>query len=186
MDRQKEDVANKVDGAQTRLDAATALQKELQLILQGESPHDIFVRWKPVHEQPVGWEPDLNDGVRLNIRPFLSVPDVGKKGAGILRDKPKIKWDKDRGKDQESAPLYFLFGGERINDYHLTLAEKERARAEEAEKKASLQTSPEGPQSFRRADRRRLEQKHASNVYTSTTGFGYWKSWHPEIPHESA
>ena len=149
MDRQKEDVANKVDGAQTRLDAATALQKELQLILQGESPHDIFVRWKPVHEQPVGWEPDLNDGVRLNIRPFLSVPDVGKKGAGILRDKPKIKWDKDRGKDQESAPLYFLFGGERINDYHLTLAEKERARAEEAEKKASLQTSPEGPQSFR-------------------------------------
>ena len=149
MDRQKEDVANKVDGAQTRLDAATTLQKELQLILQGESPHDIFVRWKPVHEQPVGWKPDLNDGVRLNIRPFLSVPDVGKKGAGILRDKPKLKWDKDRGKDQESAPLYFLFGGERINDYHLTLAEKERARAEEAEKKASLQTSPEGPQSFR-------------------------------------
>ena len=149
MDRQKEDVANKVDGAQTRLDAATTLQKELQLILQGESPHDIFVRWKPVHEQPVGWEPDLNDGVRLNIRPFLSVPDVGKKGAGILRDKPKIKWDKDRGKDPGSAPLYFLFEGERINDYHLTLAEKERARAEEAEKKASLQTSPEGPQSFR-------------------------------------
>ena len=25
----------------------------------------------------------LNDGVRLNIRPFMSVPDVGKKGAGV-------------------------------------------------------------------------------------------------------
>lgn len=149
MDRQKEDGANKVDGAQTRLDAATALQKELQLILQGESPHDIFVRWKPVHEQPVGWDPDLNDGVRLNIRPFLSVPDVGKKGAGILRDKPKIKWDKDRGKDQERAPLYFLFGGERINDYHLTLAEKEKAKDEEAKRKARLQASPDAPRGFR-------------------------------------
>lgn len=149
MDRQKEDVANKVDGAQTRLDAATALQKELQLILQGEKPHDIFVRWKPIHEQPVGWEPDLNDGVRLNIRPFLSVPDVGKKGAGILRDKPKIKWDKDRGKDQERAPLYFLFGGERINDYHLTLAEKEQAREEETKRKARLQASPDAPRDFR-------------------------------------
>lgn len=143
IDRQKEDVANRVDGAETRLEAATALQRELQLILEGEAPHDIFVRWKPLHEQPMGWNPDLNDGVRLNIRPFLSVPDVGKKGAGILRDKPKIKWDKDRGKDQESAPLYFLFGGERINDYHLTLAEKEQARKDEEQRMAALNASDE-------------------------------------------
>ena len=80
-------------------------------------------------KQPIGWNPDLNDGVRLNIRPFLSVPDVGKKGAGVLRDKPNINWDKDRGKDVESAPWYELFKGERINDHHLSLAEKRTARS---------------------------------------------------------
>ena len=70
----------------------------------GESPHDIFVRWKPLCEQPIGWDPDLNDGVRLNIRPWMRVGDVKKKGAGVLRDKPNCKWTKDRGKDVESAP----------------------------------------------------------------------------------
>ncbi len=35
-----------------------------------------------------------------------------------------IKWDKDRGKDVESAPWYHVFDGDRINDHHLTLAEK--------------------------------------------------------------
>ena len=58
----------------------------------------------------------------------MTVADVKKKGAGILRDKPNIKWTKDRGKDVESAPWYHLFKGERINDHHLTLAEKRAAR----------------------------------------------------------
>jgi hypothetical protein len=51
---------------------------------------------------------------------------------GVLRHnkKPKlnVSWDKDRGKDVESAPWYGVFKGERINDYHLTLAEKLAAR----------------------------------------------------------
>jgi len=74
----------------------------------------------------VGWEPDLNDGVRLNIRPFIK--------AGILRSSPNIKWDKDRGKDADSAPWYKLglqYGGkegDRINDHHLSLEEKRKAR----------------------------------------------------------
>ncbi|KCB40500.1 hypothetical protein L539_4765 [Bordetella hinzii 5132] len=134
ISRQKRDADNGVDGAQEKLAAAEALKKRLELILVGESPYDIFVRWKPIEEQPIGWNPDLNDGVRLNIRPFLSVPDVGKKGAGVLRDRPKIKWDKDRGSDVPSAPWYELglqYGGkvgDRINDHHLTLAEKRAAR----------------------------------------------------------
>jgi hypothetical protein len=53
-----------------------------------------------------------------------------KKGAGILRDKPNIKWTKDRGKDVESAPWYHTFKGERINDHHLSLEDKEAARQE--------------------------------------------------------
>lgn len=132
--RQSQDLAAGVDGAQEKLHAAQALKQKLELILKGEQPHDIFVRWKPLEQQPIGWDPDLNDGVRLNIRPFLTVPDVGKKGAGVLRERPKVKWDKDRGKDVESAPWYHLgphYGGkegDRINDHHLSLAEKQKAR----------------------------------------------------------
>lgn len=132
--RQTQDLAAGVDGAQEKLHAAQALKQKLELILKGEQPHDIFVRWKPLAQQPIGWDPDLNDGVRLNIRPFLSVPDVGKKGAGVLRERPKVKWDKDRGSDVPSAPWYSLGleydgkEGDRINDHHLSLAEKQKAR----------------------------------------------------------
>ena len=131
ISRQKQDIADGVDGAQEKLAAAEALKKKLELILKGEAPYDIFVRWKPIEKQPVGWNPDINDGVRMNIRPFLSVPDVGKRGAGVLRDKPNIKWEKDRGKDVASAPWYQLFNGDRINDHHLSLEEKLSARGNE-------------------------------------------------------
>ena len=110
------------------------MKKKLESILEGEAPYDIFVRWKPLEKQAVGWEPDLNDGVRMNIRPFMSVPDVKKKGAGVLREKPTIKWKKDRGKDVPSAPWYRLGleydgkKGDRINNHHLSLAEKKAAR----------------------------------------------------------
>ena len=60
-----------------RLAAALGLQRKLEAILAGEQPYDIYVRWKELREQPIGWEPDLNDGVRLNIRPFVE--------AGVLR-----------------------------------------------------------------------------------------------------
>jgi hypothetical protein len=128
INRQKQDIIDGVDGAQERLDAAEALKKKLELIHEGEAPYDIFVRWKSLDQQPIGWNPDLNEGVRLNIRPFMSVPDIRKKGAGVLRDKPNIKWTKDRGKDVVSAPWYHLFKGDRINDHHLTLSEKRAVR----------------------------------------------------------
>lgn len=134
IQRQKTDVASNVEGAREKLSAAQALSQRLELILRGENPYDIFVRWKSLEEQPIGWNPDLNDGVRLNIRPFMSVPDIGKKGAGVLRDKPNIKWTKDRGQDVETAPWYNLGPvyegkkGDRINDHHLFLEEKTRAR----------------------------------------------------------
>jgi hypothetical protein len=123
-----------VDGAVLRLQAAQNLKTHLESILEGEAPYDIFVRWKSLAEQPLGWNPDINDGVRMNIRPFMSVPDVGKKEAGILRTKPNIKWTKDRGNDVATAPWYKLglqYGeseGARINDHHLKLAEKRVAR----------------------------------------------------------
>lgn len=133
---QKDGVKQGTGGAEDRLVAALELEKRLKAILAGEPPFDIFVRWKPLGQQPIGWEPDINDGVRLNIRPFMAddIPG-GKTGAGILRAKPNIDWKKDRGKDVPSAPWYALVGpeyggnkGDRINDHHLTIAEKRSAR----------------------------------------------------------
>jgi hypothetical protein len=121
-------------GSDARLLAAKQLQGELQKILDGEgypaqgAGYDIFIRWKPLEQQPIGWEPVLNDGVRLNIGPFMSAQDVGKKGAGILRSKPNIHWNKDRGTDVTSAPWFKVFKGERINDHHLTVEEKRKTR----------------------------------------------------------
>jgi hypothetical protein len=122
--QQEGGVRDGVDGAPTRLSAALDLKRRLELILEGEKPYDIFVRWKPLAEQPIGWSPDLNDGVRMNIRPFMT--------AEVLRHnkKPKlnITWDKDRGKDVESAPWFKVHKGERINDHHSSLAEKQEAQ----------------------------------------------------------
>lgn len=144
--RQKDDIGSGVDGAQERLAAAETLKKRLELILAGEDPYDIFVRWKPIEKQPIGWEPDINDGVRLNIRPFMSVPDIRKKGAGVLREKPKVDWKKDRGKEPlrpiREFPWFWgwnetadftggsEFTGERFNDCHYSLDFKRRARRE--------------------------------------------------------
>ncbi|KPN75323.1 restriction endonuclease subunit M [Shewanella sp. Sh95] len=136
---QEHGVKEGIDGADSRLMAAKNLKDTLEAILKGEaisgkSGLDIFVRWKALHEQPMGWQPDLNDGVRLNIRPFMQAPDVAKKGAGILRAKPNINWNKDRGTDVASAPWYHLgleYGekeGARINDHHISLADKQAAR----------------------------------------------------------
>lgn len=134
---QEHGVKEGLDGADIRLAAAKNLEKSLKAILAGEKGLDIFVRWKPVHEQAIGWNPDLNDGVRLNIRPFMKVTDVGKKGAGVLRIAPKIDWKKDRGTDVPSVPWYHVgleYGGkegDRINDHYLSLAEKQAARTEQ-------------------------------------------------------
>src|SRR5262249_45321715 len=115
-------------GADLRLAAARELHDKLQRILTGEPPYDIFVRWKPLAEQPIGWNPDLNDGVRQNIRPFIK--------AGVLRKNPNIKWTKDRGTEpqrpKDQFPWFWsgdIFKGERVNDIHLTNAEKQAARS---------------------------------------------------------
>ena len=124
------------EGAELRLTAARNLKASLEAILVGEKGLDIFVRWKPLEEQPLGWNPDINDGVRLNIRPFIKAKDVGRKDAGVLRSSFNINWKKDRGTDVASAPWYHLgleYGGkegDRINDHYLSIAEKKAARGE--------------------------------------------------------
>jgi hypothetical protein len=114
---------NEESGAEGLLSAALKLKEKLELILEGEAPYDIFVRWKPLSQQPIGWEPDLNDGVRLNVRPFVE--------AGVLRSKFNVKWGIDRGKN----PAGSHWGEVRDNDTHLSLEEKRKARETESESK---------------------------------------------------
>jgi hypothetical protein len=127
--RQRDEIKANKAGADARLAAALDLQKKLEAILAGEPPFDIFVRWKPLHEQPIGWEPDINDGVRMNIRPFVE--------GGVLREKVNVKWKTDRGQEPQKLrpkadfPWFWdgaTFVGDRVNDIHLTNAAKQRAR----------------------------------------------------------
>ncbi|MFN9108951.1 MAG: SAM-dependent DNA methyltransferase, partial [Bacteroidota bacterium] len=157
--RQEAAVKNNESGADDRLLAAKELQEKLEAIVHGEPPYDIFVRWKPLHEQPIGWTPDINDGVRINIRPFmLAELSRGRKGAGVLRFPPKVKWTKDRGKEPKRPPEDFpwfwswdekkddptdfaggdTFTGERWNDLHYTNAFKQKAC--EAAKKREVES----------------------------------------------
>ena len=114
--QQRADAEAGVTGADLRLGAAQTLQKKLEAIREGEPPYDIYVRWKPADKQPLGWAPDLNDSVRLNVRPFVV--------AGVLRARFTVNWNKDRGSNPD--------GSERLNDRHLTRAEKEAARVGQA------------------------------------------------------
>ncbi|XZE55885.1 DNA methyltransferase [Planctomycetaceae bacterium SH139] len=147
IERREDEVRRDVAGAEARLLAARELRERLEAILTGQPPYDIFVRWKPIHEQPIGWNPDINDGVRINIRPFMAV-DIpgGQKGAGILRVAPKrMKWGKDRGKEPkrpiDEYPWFWSwdqttedfaggdkFDGLRWNDCHYTNQFKQAAR----------------------------------------------------------
>ena len=130
--RRQDDARRGPAGADARLAAALELQQRLVAILEGEPPFDIFVRWKPIQDQPVGWAPDVNDGIRLNIRPFMAqdLPG-GPRGAGVLRAKPNISWRKDRGReparDTEDYPWFWVdgvFTGDRVNDAHFPAIEK--------------------------------------------------------------
>ena len=134
--RQQDGVKRGEAGAEDRLAAALELRKRLTAVLEGEPPHDLFIRWKPIEAQPIGWEPDADDGVRLNLRPFLAADlPGGRKGAGILRSKPNVHWRKDRGREpfreQQRFPWFWRdgeFTGERVNDVHFTIRGKREAR----------------------------------------------------------
>jgi hypothetical protein len=144
--RQKDGVQRGEGGAEDRLAAALELKKRLEAILEGEPPFDLFVRWKPLAEQPIGWEPDINDGVRVNIRPFLASDLLaGRTGAGVLRFKPNINWTKDRGKEPQRPKAEYpwfwgwdeetqdfmggkTFDGNRWNGCHYTNKAKQAAR----------------------------------------------------------
>ncbi len=108
-------------GAEARLSCRPRPPGEAEAILEASRPTTSTSAGRRLAEQPIGWEPDLDDGVRLNIRPFVT--------AGILRAKVNVNWNKDRGKNPD--------GSERINDLHSTLAEKRAAGRRRGERDGS-------------------------------------------------
>ncbi|MEI7940429.1 MAG: hypothetical protein WCK27_27420, partial [Verrucomicrobiota bacterium] len=150
--RQRDAVKRDEAGAEDRLAAALELQGELKNIIAGEPPYDLFIRWKGLAHQAIGWNPDINDGVRLNCRPFVAATlSRGKKGAGLFQGRFNVKWEKDRGKEplrpEADFPWFWKwdeqtvdfagngeFDGNRWNDCHYTTALKRAARERKAKK----------------------------------------------------
>ena len=147
IQRQRELQRAGVEGADGLVAAAEHLRKELERILEGEPPYDLFARWKPLHEQPIGWEPDLDDGIRMNLRPFMLARPLSAraKDACILRTSPRARWGRDKGnesrREKDAYPWFwgwdgqsvdFLggadFDGIRWNDLHYSRAVKLAAR----------------------------------------------------------
>ena len=70
---------------QARLEEAQALDRKLQAVQEGhhEGPeggdrdYRILTPWKSADERPTGWDPDIDDGVKVNIAPLQK--------AGVLR-----------------------------------------------------------------------------------------------------
>jgi hypothetical protein len=60
-----------------RLEEAQDLDRRLQQVQEGEGDFGIQTPWKTPAERPLGWDPDLDDGVKVNIEPLQK--------AGVLR-----------------------------------------------------------------------------------------------------
>ena len=148
---QRRSIAAGEAGAEVRLIAAEHLRGELTKIIEGDPPYDIFVRWKPLDRQPIGWEPDLNDGVCVNSRPFIHTNlSLGTpRSASALRVAVAPGSSRDTGgetrvgrevadfpwfwaEDDDVAITDFAggseFKGRRYNDFHYSRAFKQRAR----------------------------------------------------------
>ena len=70
---------------QARLEEAQAFDRKLQAVQEGhrdgpeggDRDYRILTPWKSAEERPKGWNPDIDDGVRINIAPLQK--------AGVLR-----------------------------------------------------------------------------------------------------
>jgi len=74
----------------------------------------------------------LRNQLERTVKEARTIAEAAAKAAldqlGVGEAKPYSHLtEEDRGKDVASAPWYYLFNGDRINDHHLTLAVKRAA-----------------------------------------------------------
>jgi len=75
----------KVADLEAKIADVQDFDERLRRLLEGRDREArIWCPWKPPDEQPVGWEPDINDGVRVNIAP---VQRLGLLAADVLSAK---------------------------------------------------------------------------------------------------
>ena len=63
---------------QARLEEAQALDRKLQAVQEGycdgpeggDRDYRILTPWKPAEQRPTGWNPDIDDGVKVNLAPL--------------------------------------------------------------------------------------------------------------------
>jgi hypothetical protein len=82
MDRQT--LAKIADLERKILDIQDFDERLRQLLEGRDREARIWCPWKKPEEQPVGWDPDINDGVRVNIAP---VQRLGLLAADVLATK---------------------------------------------------------------------------------------------------
>ncbi|MFC2108258.1 Eco57I restriction-modification methylase domain-containing protein [Candidatus Bipolaricaulota bacterium] len=88
MDRE---VIARVENLEGQVEDIRRFDQKLQQLLEGrDRSARIWCPWKSNDDQPVGWDPDINDGVRLNIAPvqrleLLSASVLSKKDLNSLR-----------------------------------------------------------------------------------------------------
>jgi len=63
------DARARLEDVEEALATAQELDEKLGQIAEGE-PYAIEVPWKEEDEEPKGWRPDIDDGVKVNIGPF--------------------------------------------------------------------------------------------------------------------
>ena len=81
----REDRAEDRIELQARLEEAQAFDRKLQAVQEGhhdgpeggDRDYRILTPWKSAEERPAGWDPDIDDGVKVNIAPLQK--------AGVLR-----------------------------------------------------------------------------------------------------
>jgi hypothetical protein len=76
---------NRAADLEEKITDVEEFDRRLGLLQEGRQ-HEarIWVPWKSSEEQPVGWDPDINDGVRVNIAP---VQRLGLLAAAVLSKK---------------------------------------------------------------------------------------------------
>ena len=73
IERQTDEVRNGKEGADARFDGGyTSEGRTRKDSRRARSRMTFSCDGSRSDEQPIGWEPDINDGVRLNIRPWLT------------------------------------------------------------------------------------------------------------------